>query len=103
MIGFVTGHPVLSGKSALGDGLSKAIVTLIKKENSDTLSIDSIISDMNGETYRAFEWAVIQPRSMNTIGGEKNLIRPAQSIGDTGAASAGVAICQAAQPWPWNT
>lgn len=88
---------VLSIRPQGGDGLSKAVSLVMEQAREDTLVVDTVISDMNGESFRAEEWAMIQARVMNKISGEKNRIFPAICIGDTGAASSGVAFCIAAR------
>lgn len=84
---------VLSINPQGGDGLSKAISLVMDQIQENPLIVDTIISDMNGESFRAEEWAMIQARIMNRINGEKNCIFPAICIGDTGAASSGVSFC----------
>lgn len=86
-------NPVLSGKETTGTGLSKAISAMMDQEQNQSVDVDTVISDINGETYRFSEWAILQSRSMSRINGEKNTVFPARFIGDTGAASPGVAAC----------
>ena len=90
-------QPVLSGKLSNGTGLAKAVTGLMDHEKNTPVSAEAVISDMNGEPYRFSEWAMIQPGIMNRITGEKKLIYPARNIGDTGAASSGIALCIAAR------
>jgi 3-oxoacyl-[acyl-carrier-protein] synthase-1 len=88
---------VLSLNQPCGNGLSKAISLVMDHLHENPLIVDTVISDMNGEFFRADEWAIIQLQIMNRISGEKNRIFPAICIGDTGAASSGVAFCIAAR------
>lgn len=88
---------VLSGNPQGGDGLSRAISSLLGQEKQAPHSLDALISDMNGETYRADELSIVYSRVMGKVDGEKNMIFPARCIGDTGAASPGVAFCVAAR------
>lgn len=57
-----------------------------------------LVTDMNGESYRAMEWgnAVIRVRARRPGFSPRALWHPASSFGDTGAASGGVALCAAA-------
>ncbi|XXX72640.1 hypothetical protein WMF30_33830 [Sorangium sp. So ce134] len=57
-----------------------------------------LITDLNGESYRAVEWgnAVIRVRARRRGFPPRALWHPASSFGDTGAASGGVALCAAA-------
>jgi 3-oxoacyl-[acyl-carrier-protein] synthase-1 len=84
---------VLSGKTPTGVGLTRAIAAIMDQEQNQSLEVDTVISDVNGETYRFSEWAIIQSRIMSTLQGEKREVFPARFIGDTGAASPAVAAC----------
>ena len=55
-----------------------------------------VISDLNGEYWRAQQWGTAQPRLRSQMGAHPLHI-PATSIGDTGAASGALGICYAAQ------
>lgn len=84
---------VLSRKIPTGTGLTRAIAAIMDQMQNQSLDVDTVISDINGETYRFSEWAIIQSRIMSTIQGEKRESFPARFIGDTGAASPAVAAC----------
>jgi 3-oxoacyl-[acyl-carrier-protein] synthase-1 len=88
---------VLSGKPSDGTGLVRAIAALSGQLTDKPLAVEAVITDLNGEPYRFNEWGMIQSRIMVKIEGERTLICPARNIGDTGAASAGVALCLAAR------
>lgn len=89
--------PVSSGKPALGTGLSHAIKGILNPEDKYPVSIAAIYIDINGEPYRFAEWSMAQSKVMHNTMGEKELIYPAKHVGDTGAASAGLAICLASR------
>jgi 3-oxoacyl-[acyl-carrier-protein] synthase-1 len=85
---------LLAGKPALGKGLSQAIVDLFSKFPELSAQPFWILSDHNGESYRAQEWGYTLAR----LGAEFPKLReasvwyPALSFGDTGAASGAVAL-----------
>ncbi len=97
-----TGHEddhLLSGNYATATGLTNVISAMIlamesEKEENELLP-SAIISDLNGEPYRFEEWSMAQPKVMNKVAGDKEMIFPVKNIGDTGAASSGVSICVA--------
>jgi len=88
---------VLSENPQGGDGFSKALSHLFDHEKNGPHALDTLISDMNGETYKADELSVAWSRTLGKVNGEKNMIFPARCIGDTGAASPGVSFCIAAR------
>ncbi|XXY51487.1 hypothetical protein WME91_10125 [Sorangium sp. So ce269] len=57
-----------------------------------------LVTDLNGESYRAMEWGnvVIRVRARRRGFSPRAVWHPAASFGDTGAASGGVALCAAA-------
>jgi 3-oxoacyl-[acyl-carrier-protein] synthase-1 len=67
-----------------------------------------VISDLNGEPYRAIDWGNALVRRIRALA-EPVLWCPALWFGDTGAASGAVALCLAARafersyaPAPWS-
>jgi 3-oxoacyl-[acyl-carrier-protein] synthase-1 len=54
------------------------------------------ISDFNGETYRGYEWGLVQTRLGERLGALDLLHLPARNTGDVGAASGGVQLALAA-------
>jgi 3-oxoacyl-[acyl-carrier-protein] synthase-1 len=55
-----------------------------------------VISDFNGETYRGYEWGLVQARLGERLGPFDALHLPARNTGDVGAASGGVQLALAA-------
>jgi 3-oxoacyl-[acyl-carrier-protein] synthase-1 len=55
------------------------------------------ICDFNGESYRGYEWGVVQARVGERVGGLSRLSYPARSTGDLGAATSGVMLALAAE------
>lgn len=93
--GFEVDH-LFTGKPAIGTGLSETLSRLIST-TGDGGKINWIITDQNGETYRAYEWsnALVRLSGLFPGFGDVSLSYPAISFGDTGAASGAVAICTA--------
>jgi 3-oxoacyl-[acyl-carrier-protein] synthase-1 len=86
---------LLTGRPALGQGLVRAVSQLLSKIRGQELKPKWIVTDQNGEPYRAYEWGHALVRLSVTYPSlrEASLWYPATSFGDTGAASGGVAIC----------
>ncbi|MFP4572586.1 MAG: hypothetical protein ACLFNW_06430 [Desulfobacterales bacterium] len=80
---------ILSGANATGNGLVKVISAMASQA---PIAPDTIITDMNGETYRADELGNIHSRALGRMEGEKNMSYPAKCLGDTGAAYGGIAV-----------
>jgi 3-oxoacyl-[acyl-carrier-protein] synthase-1 len=78
-----------------GAGLSEAIEKAVKQ--NEKKEIRWVICDLNGESYRSFEWGVVQTRMNKTFSELKTLTHPADCIGDVGAATGGVLISYAVQ------
>jgi len=79
-------------KVSLNTTLENVVSTMIQ-DKKGTIEPDTIISDINGEQQRAKEFGDLYSTVFNKIHGEKNIECPAENIGDTGAAYAGVAMC----------
>lgn len=92
---------LLAGGSGTGQGLATAIAECLKAVPSDTAWI---ISDHNGEVYRANDWgyAVVRLRSHFESFAAPVVWYPALSFGDIGAASALAGICMAVRAWDRN-
>ncbi|MBU8899862.1 hypothetical protein KRR26_30050 [Corallococcus sp. M34] len=56
----------------------------------------SIVSDLNGENWRATEWGYARVRLARSISDALHVMMPATSLGDTGTSSAMVSVCVAA-------
>lgn len=78
---------------ALADVMSRA---LLQSAVSAPFRGD-VISDLNGEEWRAYEMACARVRLAGQLDGEANLTFPASSLGEIGSASGAVAICVAAR------
>jgi 3-oxoacyl-[acyl-carrier-protein] synthase-1 len=79
-----------------GSGLSAAVAATLSQLSDGGRHTGLIICDLNGETYRAKEFANTVPRVLSTIETPWQLWHPADCIGDTGAAGTLVGSCIAA-------
>lgn len=93
-------NSLLSGKPTRGIGLQEIVIPLCKIHNSKN-SNAWIISDHNGEPYRAYEWSLIQSRLAGSYPFISDCMYsyPAESFGDTGSAAGAVATCLSLRAW----
>jgi len=100
--GVGTGQEVntsLGEKSSSGGGLTDAILPLFQFVNNEE-PWRWVMSDFNGERYKAYEWGVVSTRLNKMIAGDHHLSLIADTIGDIGAATAAVQIgcvCEAVE------
>jgi 3-oxoacyl-[acyl-carrier-protein] synthase I len=73
-----------------GQGLSAAAQTLL--EGARATGIRTLISDVNGETWRSHELGSVRMRMRELLAEDLDVVLPAASLGDVGAASAAIAI-----------
>lgn len=92
---------LLAGGSGTGQGLATAIAECAKAVPGE---IAWVVSDHNGEVYRANDWgyALVRLRSQFESFAAPVVWYPAASFGDIGAASALAGICIAARAWDRN-
>ena len=86
-----------SDGSSQGAALAGVIHQAIVNAGLDGPFAGEVISDMNGETWRAYELGSARIRLSSVLSGEAGFIFPADSLGEVGAASGAVAICMAAR------
>ncbi len=85
-----------SDKPSSGRGLADAVKKAILMEK-DPLEIGWVACDLNGESYKAKEWALCQvalPANFRTL---KHVWHPADTMGDVGAASGAILVSLAAR------
>ena len=89
---------LLDGKSAAGEALATVIAAVWDERQPASAWI---ISDQNGEVYRAMDWghAVVRLRAQFDAFAEPILWYPAASFGDVGAASSLAGVCLAVRAW----
>lgn len=80
-----------------GHGLGHAITAAFETLEDRGAGTGLVINDLNGELYRAEEFAKAAPRALRHLRGRWRLWHPADCIGDTGAASGALAVCVGAR------
>jgi 3-oxoacyl-[acyl-carrier-protein] synthase-1 len=92
-------HPLGSGEPSHGTGLVDAFTAVATTAGWDRATSAWVVSDHNGEPYRAHEWghAVVRLLARWPACANPTLWYPAVSFGDTAGASGGVALCLAAR------
>lgn len=73
-----------SGRKSSGVGLTNAIHQASANRGHP---FKTVYSDLNGESYRAFEWGLAQVRAMDYLNPAFKLLHPAESYGDVGTAT----------------
>lgn len=86
-------RPIASDRNSSGVGLSEAIEKAA--DPGEQPGIRWVICDLNGESYRSFEWGLVQTRMNKIFSGPQTVIHPADCTGDVGAATGGVLISYA--------
>jgi len=91
--------PLLQGKPATGQALAQILGRLAATQGSAEKTF--IVSDQNGEPYRAYDWGLAQNRLAAKFPwiGEVPILYPAINFGDTGAASVAVATGTVLRAW----
>jgi 3-oxoacyl-[acyl-carrier-protein] synthase-1 len=88
--------PIGSEHWSSGAGLCAALRPLVSVSPKGTVG-DWVLCDLNGESYRAIEWGLVQTRLARELPSLRRLVHPADLIGDAGTALAGVLAACAAQ------
>jgi 3-oxoacyl-[acyl-carrier-protein] synthase I len=86
-------EPMRSEKVSTGVGLVQALRGALPGEGSP----DLLLCDLNGESYRAFEWGTAQARLGARLEGLRRAVMPAQRLGDIGAATGALLVATAAE------
>jgi 3-oxoacyl-[acyl-carrier-protein] synthase-1 len=63
------------------------ILNQVRKDLGNMKTPPLVICDLNGDRYRAMEWAMASLRALGSLGGFNDIWHPAECIGDSGAAS----------------
>ncbi len=90
-------NPRSLGAHSSGNGLTVAIQQAMASRSA---AISEIFCDLNGESYAAFEWGVVQVRVASWLANSYSLNHPAQCYGDIGCATGAMLIALAAQSKP---
>jgi 3-oxoacyl-[acyl-carrier-protein] synthase-1 len=89
--GFEEGH-LYSEIPYKGEGLSQTFRLLFNNDTASLEKIKTVYSNMNGESHWAKEWGVSYIRFQDKIKNDFEIVHPADSFGDLGAASGPVMI-----------
>ncbi len=76
-------EPMRSDKVSTGAGLVQALRGALPPEGSP----DFLLCDLDGQSYRAFEWGIAQARLGARLEGLSRTVMSARSVGDVGAAT----------------
>jgi 3-oxoacyl-[acyl-carrier-protein] synthase-1 len=87
-------HPLTSGETNTGLGLSTCLVEALDAAGLSGRYSGDIVSDLNGESWRAQEWGTVIVRLIDRLESPR-LHMPCVSTGDTGAASGALGMCLA--------
>lgn len=84
-------NPITGDKTSTAGGLTDAIRSLAELAKIDQ-PWQWVLSDLNGERYKAYEWGVAFPRLSALIASDHQFSHYADTIGEVGAAMAGVQL-----------
>ncbi len=87
--------PLVSDEPTTGQGMTEACLSALKPVAAE--EILTVLSDLNGERFRAKEWSLAEARCFETGKVKPTLICPAEYYGDIGAASGAVLTAIAGQ------
>ena len=87
-------HPFAGERSSSGRGLEKALRGVLATGGEKP---SWVVCDLNGESYRHFEWALMETQMPDLLSGVNHTVRPAESVGDVGAATGGVLLACACE------
>jgi 3-oxoacyl-[acyl-carrier-protein] synthase-1 len=80
----------------LGDRQSSGVGLTAALRAAAAAGCGSVHCDLNGESYRAFEWSVARARLGKLLAGAE-VVHPARNLGDVGAATGGLLAALAAR------
>lgn len=83
-----------SKKQSTGQGLTTAITQALAAPAAP--GCDKVYCSMNGESYYAFEWGITLARLHESLQNVKELLHPADCVGDVGAATGALLMACAA-------
>ena len=100
-------NTIWTDQPCTGEGLARCLKTVLADPIGRSRGPDVVVCDLNGESYRASEWAYAVPKAFQEVK-VPPLVHPADCIGDVGAASGGVLLGLAAwsskkDPAEWRT
>ncbi|HYO71589.1 MAG TPA: hypothetical protein VEU33_36480 [Archangium sp.] len=84
----------VAGQPGTGEMLARVLEQVLPHVPTGGF-VGDLISDLNGEEWRARAWGFVQVRLRDRLGERTRLLLPCTSLGDVGAASGAVGICMA--------
>ncbi|WP_158501978.1 hypothetical protein [Vitiosangium sp. GDMCC 1.1324] len=84
----------MAGQPSTGEILTRTLEQVLPQTPAGDF-VGDLISDLNGEEWRARAWGSVQVRLRNRLGERTRLLLPCTSLGDVGAASGAVGVCMA--------
>lgn len=90
-------NPLTSDGVCIGEGLTRAVREVLIGQADH--SIDWTICDLNGESFRAYEWMYAYLRNCSRHRDPLEIWHPADCYGDIGAASGPVLVGLALRAW----
>jgi 3-oxoacyl-[acyl-carrier-protein] synthase-1 len=87
---------IVSGNPSSGQGLRGAIEQAFASAQLNA-GVEWVVCDLNGESFRAREWGLVQSYLPTLVGTVRRVWHPADCIGDVGAASGGVLLATVAR------
>jgi 3-oxoacyl-[acyl-carrier-protein] synthase-1 len=82
----------LSGEISQGEALATVISTALSQTRSHRTYMGPVVSDLNGESWRAHEFGMARSRVPRSLWESDTMILPVHSTGDAGAATIGVQV-----------
>jgi len=95
-------HPLGSGRTCLGAGLSQAVRGVLARLPSDA-RVETVTCDLNGERYRTDEWGFTITRVVDRLRDPNAFVAPATAWGDCGAANGPLLLALATAAAARNT
>ena len=89
-------RPFLGDKPSGGTGLATVLRGALRSM-PQAQPASWVLCDLNGESYRAFEWGLVRVRLASQLASPIVVQHPADCVGDTGAAAGGLLLACAAQ------
>ena len=86
-------RPFVSGETSQGEGLTAATTQALSHAGVPLPFRGPVVSDLNGEHWRAHELGFARVRLAPTLGPEARFWFPCTALGDVGAASGAVGLC----------
>jgi 3-oxoacyl-[acyl-carrier-protein] synthase-1 len=88
--------PVSADRHSTGRGLGAALRGALGSPGAGAEPARWVLSDLNGESYRSFEWALVRARMAERFDAQLCLHHPADCGGDVGAATGPLLLATAA-------